>query len=302
MRCEGCDMGCEKVSRVCTAHVPVALMLAWIISIERGNLCRVIQRLSPRIRPLTGPIPMAISIRPGRPMALAPSAACGRRPLDLLHSGQLGWMGAVLQCGTAGERSASTSARRQTGGEAVTAQTGGEAGPLAQPGGGPTEAAPEPVKKKRLSKTASLPGEEPPAPSISKRRVKATSPPGEELLAAPGASKRRVKAPAKAPRTDGSGGTGPGARSGEAAAASTTPHFDPASLTRDLPSGEGPWGVPRHWVVFSDLHVTAKTLDTCLKVRTGQVGHPIIHASSPLGTCICPVVMGEASARPSTPQ
>ena len=233
-------------------------MLAWIVSIEREYLCRVIQRLSPRIWPrirlLTGPIPMAISIRPCRPTALAPAAAYSRRPLDLFHSGRLGWMGAVS--GTAGTRlSVSTSARKKAGGEAVTAQAGDEEGSLAQPGNGPTEAAPEPMKKKRLSKAASPPGEEPAAPSVSKRRV---------------------KAPAKAPRADGSGGidTGPGARGGEAAAPPAAPHFDPMSLTRDLPSSEGPWGVPRHWVVFSDLHVTAKTLDTCLKVR---VRPPFLH-------------------------
>ncbi|GAX81140.1 hypothetical protein CEUSTIGMA_g8573.t1, partial [Chlamydomonas eustigma] len=42
--------------------------------------------------------------------------------------------------------------------------------------------------------------------------------------------------------------------------------FDPALLTEDVPHPGGPWDQPRHWVVFSDLHVTVKSLGTCLQV------------------------------------
>lgn len=224
-------------------------MLAWLRSIEREYLCQIVQGLSPRIWPriqLNSPVLMATSIPPSRPMALSSVAAHGRWTLDLFRSGRVGWTGA-------GTRSASTSARRKAGGEAVTDQAGE----------GPTEAAPEPVRKKKLSRAVSPPGEEPPAPGST------TS------------TKRKVKAPAKAQA--GGGGppaTGPVARGGGDTPAPlvAAPHFDPASLTRHLPSGDGPWAAPRHWVAFSDLHVTAKTLSTCLQVRTRA---PSVHAPAP---------------------
>jgi hypothetical protein len=46
------------------------------------------------------------------------------------------------------------------------------------------------------------------------------------------------------------------------------PVFDPKWLAEDVPLPGGAWDQPRLWVVFSDLHVTSKTLDTCLQVES----------------------------------
>jgi hypothetical protein len=132
---------------------------------------------------------------------------------------------------------------------------------------------------------------EPPAKAEPKKRRKKAAAAGETAEQDPGSvppgdgaapaasSKRKAKpkavagsktSPADAPLGGEGDKAGDLPRARRAAASPAVPAllpaFDPASLTLGLPHHDGAWGRLRHWVVFSDLHVTAKTLDTCLKV------------------------------------
>lgn len=108
------------------------------------------------------------------------------------------------------------------------------------------------AKVERLDPEAISPGDILPASSTRtvKRKSKSNPDPQTQIIS------KRSEATAPSSQTASSG-----------AAAMTA--SDPIILTQGLPPTDGSWGQPRFWVVFSDLHVTPKTLDTCLEVRLG---------------------------------
>jgi len=142
--------------------------------------------------------------------------------------------------------------------------------------------------RKQPQAEGDAPAEDGASPSKPRRRRKTpvsvteagTAPDGNEVhssIPSTASSKSTVKRKAKAkPDSEASKVGDPShaassARDGTSAIAAkavSSAYFDPLSLTQGLPSPDGPWSQPRFWVVFSDLHVTPKTLETCLKVRS----------------------------------